>query len=101
LTRNDFSYLFKKKTKQKQIWDVAESPMFAAAMLEVTDACYRIVFEQLRRNVYTLESATSSEGRQQQSNDQNSFPYRTSTNNNNNNNNNNSINNINNYNNLD
>ena len=35
-----------------QIWDVVESPMFAAALLEVTDSCYRLVMDQLRRNVY-------------------------------------------------
>ena len=40
-----------------QIWDVAESASFEAALLEVSDNCYCICFEQLRRNVYTFDNS--------------------------------------------
>lgn len=39
-----------------QLWDVSESPMFAAALIEVVDACFRIVVEQLRVNVFSPDS---------------------------------------------
>lgn len=39
-----------------QLWDIAESPNFAAAIVEATDACYRLTFEQLRRNVFTFDN---------------------------------------------
>jgi hypothetical protein len=35
-----------------QVWDISESPMFATSLIEVTDACFRIVFEQLRSNIF-------------------------------------------------
>jgi hypothetical protein len=34
---------------------VAESPSFESALLEVSDICYGICYDQLRRNVYTFE----------------------------------------------
>jgi len=41
-----------------QVWDISESPMFATSLIEVTDACFRIIFEQLRSNIFAPDHST-------------------------------------------